>query len=117
MNSDFILLNKTYQTNEYIYKMLINFPKKDTVLKKYLESHLYNLVEDLFSFNINDTIRIKEKYLKEYLVHLSMINYLMHQAFMKKYISYKQATRVGTILLDLKKMATAILKGCTNDKI
>ena len=117
MNSEFILLNKTYQTNEYIYKMLINFPKKDTVLKKYLESHLYNLVENLFAFNINDTVRIKEKYLKEYLIHLSMINYLMHQSFMKKYISYKQAVKVGNILLDLKKMATAILKGYKDDKV
>ena len=111
MNSDFILLNKTYQTNEFIYKMLINFPKKDIVLRNYLESNLYKLVENLFAFNINDTLRIKEKYLKEYLINLSMINYLMHQAFMKRYISYQQSTKVANILIDLNKIAVSILKG------
>ena len=118
MNSNFILLNKTYQTNEYIYKMLINFPTKDIVLRHYLESNLYNLTKNLFAFNINENNRIKEKYLKEYLIDLSMINYLMHQAFMKRYISYKQSTQVGKILLDLKRMAFAIMKGCSsNDKV
>ena len=118
MNSDFILLNKTYQTNDYIYKILINFPKKDMVLRNYLENCLYKLVENLFAFNINDTLRIKEKYLKEYLINLSMINYLIHQAFLKKYISYKQSTKVGSILLDLKKIAFTIMKGYNiHDKI
>ena len=111
MNSNFILINRTYQTNEYIYKMLVNFPNKDTVLKNYLERELYEMVENLFSFNINDTNRVKEKYLKDYLINLSMINYLMHQAFIKKYISYKQSTSVGKIITDLKKMTFTLLKG------
>ena len=117
MNSDFILLNKTYQTNEYIKKMLVNFPNKDMVLKNYLEFNLYKMVENLFAFNINETARIKEKYLKEYLINLSMINYLMHQSFTKKYISYKQATQIGKIILGLKKMSISILKGLSNDKV
>lgn len=117
MNSDFLLLNKTYQTNEYIFKMIVNFPNKDMVLKNYLETNLYKLVENLFAFNINKTPRIKEKYLKEYLINLSMVNYLMHQSFLKKYISYKQIIQVGNILLDLKKMTFTILKGISNDKI
>lgn len=111
MNSNFILLNKTYQTNEYIYKMLVNFPNKDMVLKNYLEMNLYKMVENLFAFNINESNRIKEKYLKEYIINLSMINYLMHMSFVKKYISYKQAVNVGKIMVDLKKIANAILKG------
>ena len=65
----------------------------------------------------NETARIKEKYLKEYLINLSMINYLMHQSFTKKYISYKQATQIGKIILGLKKMAITILKGLSNDKV
>lgn len=117
MNSDFILLNKTYQTNEYIQKMIINFPNKDMVLKNYLENNLYKLVENLFAFNINKTNRIREKYLKEYLINLSMINYLMHQSFIKKYISSKQATHVGNILIDLKKITFSILKGLSDDKV
>lgn len=111
MNSDFILLKKTYQTNDYISKMIVNFPNKAKVMKDYLENNLYKMVENLFAFNINESNRIKEKYLKDYLINLSMINYLLHEAFIKKYISYKQSVKIYKILLDLKKIATAILKG------
>ena len=95
--------------------MLVNFPNKDTVLKNYLETNLYKMVENLFAFNINDTNRIKEKYLKEYLINLSIINYLMHISFKKKYISYKQAEEVSNIITDLKKITTSLLKGVSND--
>lgn len=115
MNSDFILLNKTYQTVEFLNKILINFPNKETVLKNSIESNLYQMLENLFAFNINDTNRIKEKYLKEYLIHLSMINFFMHQAMTKKYINYKQAEKIGKICLDLKKITYTLMKGLTNE--
>ena len=117
MNSDFILLNKTYQTNDFISKMIVNFPNKAKVMKDYLETNLYKMVENLFAFNINETNRVREKYLKDYIVNLSMINYLMHEAFLKKYISYKQSVKVAKVLIELKKMATTILKGYDNDKV
>lgn len=117
MNSNFILLNKTYQTVDYINKIIVNYPKKEHVIKAYIENISYNLLEELFSFNINDSKRIKEKFLKEYLTKLSMINYLMHQSFVKKCITYKQSEQLSKILLDLKNIANAILKGLENDSI
>lgn len=118
MNFDFILLNKTYQTNDYITKIIINFPKKDVLLKSSIEQVLYKMIECLFAFNINDSNRIKEKYLKDYLVNLSMLNFYMHQSLNKKYISFKQAESVGKICLDLKKITYALMKGMTSsDKI
>ena len=115
MNSDFILLNKTYQTVDYINNMIINFPKKEMTIKTYIEKSLYEMIESLFSYNINDTKRIREKYLKDYLVKLSMVNYLMHESLIKKCITYKQSEAIGKILLELKKISTKILKDLENE--
>lgn len=111
MNSNFILLNNTYKTIDYVNNLLINFPKKNTVLKNYIESNLYKLIENLFAYNINDTNRIREKYLKEYLICLSMLNFLIHEAFLKKCISYKQGECVGNYFNNLKKIALSLMKG------
>lgn len=115
MDSNFILLNKTYQTIDFVNKMIINFPKKESILKNYLEKTLYEMVENLFAFNLNESKRIKEKYLKDYLLKLSMINYLLHQSLKKECITYKQSEKIGKILLDLKKMGFTILKGIDSD--
>ncbi len=115
MNSDFILLNKTYQTNDYVSKIIINFPKKEVVLNHHIEEVIYKMVECLFAFNINDSSRIKDKYLKDYLVHLSMLNFYMYQALNKKYISVKQAQSIGKICVDLKKITYTLLKGSSSD--
>lgn len=117
MNSNFILLNKTYQTVDYINKIIMNYPKKENVLKNYIENVSYTMVEELFSFNINDSKRIKEKFLKEYMTKLSMINYLMHQSFLKKCITYKQSEHLAKVLLELKSIASAILKGLDDDSL
>lgn len=111
MSSDFVLLNKTYQTVEFINKILENFPKKEVSIKVYLERVLYEMVESLFAFNINNSIKIREKYIKEYLVKISMVNFLMHESFHKKCITYKQSEHLAKILLDLKKIGVTILKG------
>ena len=117
MNSDFILLNRTYQTVEFVLKMLENFPKKEVSIKLYLERVLYEMVECLFTFNVNDSKKIKSKYIKDYLVKLSMVNFLLHEAFHKKCITYKQSTKVAAFLLELKKIGVTILKGLDNAEI
>ena len=111
MNSDFILLNKTYQTIEFINKILENFPKKEVSVKSYLEKVMFDMLECLFSFNINESKKIREKYIKDYLVKLSMVNYFMHISFHKKCITYKQSEQIAKYLLDLKKIGVTILKG------
>lgn len=111
MNSDFILLNKTYQTIDFINKMVENYPKKETVIKSYIEKTLYEMVENLFGYNINETKRIKEKYLKDYIIKLSMINYLMYESQKKGFITIKQSQKTGKILLELKKISQTLLNG------
>lgn len=61
MNSNFFLLNKCYQTIDYYNKILINYPKTEVLLKQSIEKTYYEMIENLFSFNINSSDRKKSK--------------------------------------------------------
>ena len=74
----------------YIDKYLVNFPKKEIVLKNNLEQSMFKTIELIFTYNIQNSLRIKEKYLKDLVVELSMINYYMELCYEKKYISKHQ---------------------------
>ena len=56
MNYNFKVLNNTYKTINYINKILINYPKKEVILKQNIEKNNYELVECIFAYNINDSI-------------------------------------------------------------
>ena len=58
MDFNFQLLNKNMKTNDYINKLLINYPKSEIVLKNNIKQTLYSCVELIFSYKINDNIRI-----------------------------------------------------------
>ena len=62
MNSNFLLLSKSERLINYYNKLLINFPNKEYVLKNNIETTSYKLIENIFSYNINTTDRIKQKY-------------------------------------------------------
>lgn len=111
MNSDFIILNKTSQTIEYITNILVNFPNKEHILKQNIERDCYNIIENLYAYNLNETPRIRAKYLKDYLVKLAMLNYYCLTAYRRKYISKKQARVISNACFNLKKMTLSLLKG------
>lgn len=75
MNSNFFLLNKCYQTIDYYNKVLVNYPKTEVLLKQSIEKTHYEMIENLFSYNINNSDRIKQKYLKDFLVKVSMLDF------------------------------------------
>ena len=102
MNTKFNLLNKTYKLIEYYEKLLINYSKKEVVLKQNVEKCYYELIENLFAFNINDTDRIKQKYLKEYLIKLSMLDFYTNISFIKKLISKRQFEVIGRKIIEIQ---------------
>ena len=73
--SKFRLLYVTEKMIDYVNDILPNYPKKEVVLKQNIEKNQYELIENIFAYTINDNKRIKEKYLKDFLVKLSMYNY------------------------------------------
>lgn len=111
MNSNFNLLNKCYKFIEYYDNILPNFPKKNVVLKKSIETTNYEMIENLFAYNINKTDRIKEKYIKDFLIKLSMIDFYTKVSLHKKTISQKQAEIIGMNITEMRKMVYGILNG------
>ena len=114
MNTKFNLLNKTYKLIEYYEKLLINYSKKEVVLKQNVEKCYYELIENLFAFNINDTDRIKQKYLKEYLIKLSMLDFYTNISFIKKLISKRQFEAIGRKIIEIRKMGYGLIKNEEN---
>lgn len=110
MNSKFNLLNKSYKLIEYYEKILINYSKKEIILKQNIEKCYYDLIENLFSFNINTADRIKQKYLKDYLVKLSMLDFYTHISFNKKMISKRQFEVIGRKIIELRKMGYGLIQ-------
>lgn len=110
MNSNFFLLNKCYQTIEYYNRLLINYPKTEILLKQNIEKNYYEMIENLFSYNINSTDRIKQKYLKDFLVKVSMLDFYTRISNLKKVISKRQYEVIGNRITELRKMAYGLVK-------
>ena len=115
MNSNFFLLNKCYQTIDYYNKILINYPKTEVLLKQSIEKTYYEMIENLFSFNINSSDRIKQKYLKDFLVKVSMLDFYTRISNSKKVISKRQYEVIGNRITELRKMAYGLVKNETNE--
>lgn len=109
MNYKFNILNKCYKTIEYFNKPLNNYPKSEIILKQNIEKTLYELIEYLFSYNINVTCRIKEKYLKDFLIKLSMLDFYTRLSYFKKCISKRQFEVLGRKYLEIRKMVYALI--------
>ena len=113
MNYNFILLNNTKKTIIYINKQLINYPKSELVLKENIERNMYEIIELIFSFNINDNIRIKNKYIKDLLIKLAMLDFYMNISYEKEIINKKRYISVANFILEIRKICYGILKNVT----
>lgn len=110
MNYSFKILNNTYKTINYINKLLVNYPKKEVILRNNIEKNNYAWIESIFAFNINDSWRIKEKYLKDILIKLSMCEFYIKISYEKKIISKKKFIVVGNYLLEIRRMVYGLKK-------
>ena len=103
MNSNFALLNNSKKTIAFINKQLINYPKSEVVLKQNIEKNMYEIIELIFSYSINDVERIKIKYLKDLIIKLSMLDFYIATSFEKRIISKKSSNPHRCLLLKLEK--------------
>ncbi len=62
--SKFRMLVVTEQLIDYVNNILPDYPKKEVVLKQNIEKNQYELIENLFAYNMNTSKRIKEKVYK-----------------------------------------------------
>ena len=112
-NYDFQLLNKTMNTNEYIGELLESFPRKETILKNHMESTMYDLIQLIHYINVS-TGRIKEKYLKDFVVKLSMLDYYTLVSYQKKYISKHKREVIGRFLEEIRKISYGVIRNERN---
>lgn len=110
MNYNFKILNSTYRTINYINKLLVNYPKKEVILKNNIERTCYETVEFVFAYNINNTDRIREKNLKDLVIKLSMLDFYMRVSFDKKLISSHQYEVTGRFITEIRKMVYGLLR-------
>ncbi len=114
-NDDFILLSKTEKTIDYINKQLINYPKTEIILKNNIEKTMYNLMENIFSYRIENLVRIKMKYLKSLIINLSMLDYYMRVSFKKKIISSKRYNSIANFIIEIRKLAYGVIRSEKNN--
>lgn len=109
-NEEFKLLSCSEKTMDFIAKQLVNFPNKEYVLKNNIEQTMYSLIENIFSYRIEDTSRIKMKYLKNLLIQLSMLDYYMRLSYKRKYISLKKYQSISKFLLEIRKITYGVIR-------
>ena len=68
-----------------------NFPKSEAVLKKKLQEELFNLIKLLNFYIVNRTSsRIREKYIKDFIVSLSMVDFYFEYLYSHRIISFNK---------------------------
>ena len=110
MNSNFALLNNSKKTINYINKQLINYPKSEVVLKQNIEKTMYEIIELIFSYSINDIERIKIKYLKDLIIKLSMLDFYIATSFGKRIISKKKFESTSLFIIEIRKITYGLVK-------
>ena len=113
MNSNFALLNNTKKTIAFINKQLINYPKSEVVLKQNIEKNMYELIELIFSYSINDVERIKIKFLKDLIIKLSMLDFYIATSFEKRIISKKKFESTSMFIIEIRKIAYGLVRNET----
>jgi len=106
MQDRLLIITKIKKTNEYIEKMLFNYPKLEYILKNNIESTCYEMLELAYKANIHKDAF----YMREIIVKSKMLEYYIKISLDKKIISYRKLEVIGNHLLELTKMINSWIK-------
>lgn len=107
MNSDFRILINFKKFIFSLDDLLINFPKKEKILKDRFMSLSYEIVELIFYANlVDDKLPIQ----KQILSKISSLDFFLEFSWKKKYISEKQCQNKCNELLAITKMIYGWIK-------
>lgn len=110
-NDSFKIMKNTKELVSDVVEFSRNFPKSDAVLKKNLQEELFNLIRLLNSYIVNrDSNRIREKYIKDFIVSLSMVDYYFEYLYLNKIISFKKYKDLVGDVITIRKLAYGVLK-------
>ena len=110
-NDSFKIMKYTKELVSDVVNFSKNFPKSESVLKKNLQDELFNLVKLLNSYIVNkNSNRIREKYIKEFIVSLSMIDYYFEYLYLNKIISFKKYKDLVDDVVTIRKLSYGVLR-------
>ena len=103
MKDDLLIIRKVKQTIDYFDKIISNFPNSEYVIKNNIADNMYNILELCYFANVNSG-NIRNKYQKEIIVKIMMLDYYFNTSYKKEIITYKKYKTVSKFLLDIRKM-------------
>ena len=110
-NDTFKIMKNTKVLVSEVVEFSRNFPRSEAVLKKNLQEELFNLIRLLNSYIVNrDSNRIREKYMKDFIVSLSMVDYYFEYLYLNKIISFKKYKGLVDEVVTIRKLAYGVLK-------
>ena len=110
-NDSFKIMKNTKALVSEVVEFSKNFPKSEVVLKKNLQEELFNLIRLLNSYIVNkDSNRIREKYIKDFIISLSMVDYYFEYLFLNRIISFKKYKYLVDQVITIRKLAYGVLK-------
>ena len=111
MNNKFLLANEIKNFILSLDSILINYPKKDIIIKKRIINTLFELLELVYLANYKTDDKINIKY--ECLSKISMIDFYFEYSYKKNYISLKN---LNTYIFNLTKI-NKMLHGWINNEL
>ena len=110
-NDSFKIMKNTKELVVEVVEFSHNFPKGEAVLKKNLQEELFNLVKLLNSYIVNrSSNRIKEKYIKDFIISISMVDFYFEYLYLNKIISFKKYKDLVNDVITIRKLAYGVLK-------
>ena len=111
MNNKFLLANEIKNIILSLDSILINYPKKDIIIKKRIINTSFELLELVYL--ANNKIDNKENIKYECLSKISMIDFYFEYSYKKNYISLKN---LNTYIFNLTKI-NKMLHGWINNEL
>ncbi|CDA23217.1 unknown [Mycoplasma sp. CAG:611] len=111
MNNKFLLANEIKNFILSLDSILINYPKKDIIIKKRIINTSFELLELVYL--ANNKIDNKENIKYECLSKISMIDFYFEYSYKKNYISLKN---LNTYIFNLTKI-NKMLHGWINNEL
>ena len=87
--------------------------QKGRTTKENIERNMYELIELIFSYSINDIERIKIKFLKDLIIKLSMLDFYIATSFEKRIISKKKFESTSMFIVEIRKIAYGLVRNET----
>lgn len=107
MSDKFIVANEVKKYIVFVREIIINYPRKEYVLKDRLEKTSYEVLELVYFANmIENRLDIQ----KEILSKISMLDYYMEISYDKKFITLKKLNMGIKILNNIRKLVYGWIK-------